>query len=98
MKAAADSLLEHPFQTYALGRYYLDIQQRSDRARAAFEETLRRSANYSPALYHLGWCYELDRDLDKATELYRRASGYWLAHAGLARFALTQESLHEARR
>lgn len=102
MTAAAEGLPLNPFPPYALGRYYLDIQQRADRAQSAFEETLRRSPNHSPALYHLGWCHELRGDTKKAAELYRRASGYWLAHAGLARLALRrgdpEEAVPQARR
>jgi tetratricopeptide (TPR) repeat protein len=97
MAEASDGLPRNPFPPYALGRYHLDIRGRAGEARAAFEEALRRSPAYAPGLYHLGWCHELDRDLDKALELYGRAPGYWLAHLGIARIAMTREDLVQAR-
>ena len=92
---ASRALPEDPFPPYALGRFYLDIRQQADQARPQFEEALRRAPRYKQALYHLGWCYELDQKTEKAAEFYRQASGYWLAHAGLARIS---SSLEEARR
>jgi len=95
MSEAARALPEDPFPPYALGRLYLDIRQQADKARPQFEEALRRAPGHKPALYHLGWCHELDQNTEKAAEFYRQASGYWLAHAGLARLSSSPE---EARR
>lgn len=98
MTEAARSLPDSPFPPYALGRYALDVLQDAGRARLSFEEALRRSPSYAPALYHLGWCHELATDTPRALELYRRAHGYWLAHLGIARIALAREDFPTARR
>jgi tetratricopeptide (TPR) repeat protein len=98
MSEAARSFPESPFPPYALGRYVMDVRQQADRAQPFFEESLRRSPSYAPALYHLGWCHELAGDTGRAVELYRQAEGYWLAHLGLARAALSAGDLNPARR
>jgi tetratricopeptide (TPR) repeat protein len=93
--AAVPLLPQSPEPHYALGRYYLDDVGRCDRASAEFRLALARNPEHASALYHLGWCHELDQQPEEAARLYTRASS-WLGHLGLARLALAAQQPEKA--
>lgn len=94
-EAAAQLMPKSPLPHYALGRYWLDEQQRQDLAAAEFARALELDPLHPPSLYHLGWCRELNGRFEEAATLYRK-SDTWLGHTGLARLALKGGKLSEA--
>jgi Flp pilus assembly protein TadD len=84
---AAELLPAKPEPQYALGRYYLDDLQRRDLAETAFRQALLRDPQHSSSLYHLGWCKELEQEMEEAARYYEQSKS-WLGYLGLARIAL----------
>lgn len=74
-KLDADNV--HAFYGYA---YLMQLQDKADEAKAAYEETLERFPDHSFSLNNLGNIYFREGKLDKAIELYDRTAKVDPAH------------------
>jgi len=89
---------------FYLGLYYLNNLDQLEKAGEYFHQALLLNPNDFKSRYHLGYVYELSRELDKAIEEYRLAAEaatlqkttFSWPYQGLARLYLLKEGLPEA--